>query len=261
MTESKLLDLNDCKESYKQVYNEMLEITLLKNPKWFRFLCKKSPLIQKYTGYNHWSRVWEYPWAYNAAAFEDCCRILDVGGGGSPFANYLTVFGHDCYVIDSSLRGGVSLFFDKNKSLLKNLRSVIYHYVINLLKINTVEGIHANSKDTSVKYFSQSAQCIKFPDNYFDRVFCLSVLEHISVDQWNLCIKEFERVLKPGGRLIITLDMSTPQADERIYLKLVDCCSLKLVGEPYYNVPISQSDKKSRHPGHTYETIGLVWQG
>ena len=86
-------------------------------------------------------------------------------------------------------------------------------------------------------------------------------MEHIPIALWEKCIKEFERVLKPGGRLIITLDMSTPNADDRLYLKLVDCCSLNLIGDPYYDVPISQTDKLTRHPGHTYETIGLVWQG
>jgi len=76
---SKLLDLNDCNESYQSIYNEMLKITISKNPVWFRFLLKKSSLIQKYTGYNHWSRAWEYPWAYHAANFEKRCRIVDIG--------------------------------------------------------------------------------------------------------------------------------------------------------------------------------------
>lgn len=106
MTESKLLDLNDCNESYKKIYEAMLEISLLKNPRWFRYLLKKSLLIQKIVGYNHWSRAWEYPWAVNAANIEKRSRVVDVGGGGSPFSDYLAKFGHDCYVIDPSLRGG-----------------------------------------------------------------------------------------------------------------------------------------------------------
>tara|TARA_B100000315_G_C14560069_1_gene580057 strand:- start:1897 stop:2115 length:219 start_codon:yes stop_codon:yes gene_type:complete len=70
------------------------------------------------------------------------------------------------------------------------------------------------------------------------------------------------RVIKPGGRLIITLDMTNSDANDRQYLKLVNSCSFKLVGDPYYDVPISQKDHESRH--HTdqdWETIGLVWQG
>ena len=86
-------------------------------------------------------------------------------------------------------------------------------------------------------------------------------MEHILKELWDQCIKEFEHVLKHGGRLIITIDMSTPAANYRIYLKLVNSCTLKLVGNPHYDVPISREDKQRRHPGHTYETIGLVWQG
>ena len=136
MTESKLLDLNDLNESYKGIFDEMVEISLQKNPKWFRYLWKRSLLIQKYINYNLWSRAWEYPWAIKAAAFNGPCRILDVGGGGSPFADYLAMLGHDCYVIDPSLRNGKRLVLDKNKSIFKNLRSFIYRSMLKLLKIN-----------------------------------------------------------------------------------------------------------------------------
>lgn len=260
MSESKLLDLNDCSESYKKIYEEMLEIAPLKQPKWFRYLLKKSLLIQKYIDYNHWSRAWEYPWAIHAANFEKPCRVIEVGGGGSPFADYLARLGHDCYVIDPSLRGGMSLKLDKKKSIFRNLRSLIYRSIISLLKINTSEGLPSNKKDTAIKYLSQKAQCINFPDNNFDRIFCLSVMEHIPQEDWKKCIQEFERVLKPGGRLIITIDMEFGQANNRLYLKLVDYCTLTLVGNPDYKVPISQEDKEKRHPGKYYETIGLVWE-
>ena len=133
--------------------------------------------------------------------------------------------------------------------------------VLKLTGVRTVWGKPSRSKKNSVGYYPYLATDINFPDNYFDRVFCLSVMEHIPVDLWKRCIKQFERVLKPGGRLIVTLDMSTPQANDRLYLKLVNYCTLKLIGEPYYDVPISQANKQTRHPGHTYETIGLVWQG
>jgi SAM-dependent methyltransferase len=259
--ESKLLDMRDCLDKqYQGIYQDLLQLQLLRQPKWFRPLLLKSVLLKRWIGYDHWSRRWEYPWAISVAAFEGPCRVLDVGGGGSSFADYLDRLGHDCYVIDPSLRQGIRLGLDKNKSFFRNLRSFIYRSIIKSLRIHAVEGLYCNKKITSVKYFSQSAQKIDFPTGYFKNVFCLSVMEHIPVETWKDCMREFKRVLRSGGRLVITLDMSTHDANNRLYLKLVESCKLKLIGDPYYSASISQADKHVRHPGHSYETIGLVWQ-
>ncbi len=181
--------------------------------------------------------------------------------GGSTFPDYLARLGHETYVRDPSLRSGLALHIDKNKSILKNLRSFIYRSLIYFLNINVIEGLPSRKKcNNPVKYYSQCAQYIEFPDNYVNRVFCLSVMEHIPQDDWKKCIQQFVRILRPGGRLIITLDMGVGQANDRLYLKLLDCCSLTLVGDPHYEVPIGHEDKEKRHPGISYETIGLVWQ-
>lgn len=261
--ESQLLDIRDCtQEPFKQIYEEMLSISLLQQPWWFRPLLIRSRYLQRLIDYNHWSRAWEYPWAMLASEIQKKpLRILDVGAGGSPFAIYLAQHSHEACVIDPSLNQGLAASINRNKGIYRNIRSFVFQLLLKLTGIRKVWGKPPYSKRNSVRYYPYSAADINFPHNYFDRVFCLSVMEHIPVEFWEQCIKEFERVLKPGGRLIITLDMGTPNADDRIYLKLVDCCSLSLVGNPYYNTPISQMDKLTRHPGHTYETIGLVWQG
>ena len=73
-------------------------------------------------------------------------------------------------------------------------------------------------------------------------------------------MREFERVVRPGGRLVITLDMTPEEADARVYRELVAACALPLLGDPGYDVPIGKESKEARHPGHGYETIGLVWE-
>jgi ubiquinone/menaquinone biosynthesis C-methylase UbiE len=73
-------------------------------------------------------------------------------------------------------------------------------------------------------------------------------------------MREFERVLKPGGRLVITLDMTPAEAVERVYLDLVQSRTLSLLGDPRYDVPISPESKHQRHPGNGYETVGRVWE-
>ncbi len=260
--ESRLLDIRDCEHSsFLEIYNEILKLSLLRQPSWFRPLLARSRSLQGLIDYDHWSRRWEYPWAISVASFECPCRVIDVGGGGSPFADYLAQLGHDCYVIDPSLRLGDSLYLDRNKSFFRNLRSFIYRSIIKSLRVNASEGLSSNKNISLIKYFPQSAQKMDFADGYFDRVFCLSVLEHIPTVLWGDCMREFERVLRPGGRLIITLDMSSQDANNRLYLKLVEHCKLTLIRGPLYSVPISQIDKQDRHPGYTHETMGLVWQG
>lgn len=49
-----------------------------------------------------------------------------------------------------------------------------------------------------------------FPDNYFDYVISIDVLEHVDQDQWVL--EETLRVLKPGGSAVITV----PNGDARL---------------------------------------------
>jgi SAM-dependent methyltransferase len=46
------------------------------------------------------------------------------------------------------------------------------------------------------------------PDDYFDRVFCISVLEHIDdIEVKQKGIAEMVRMVKPGGKLILTFDL------------------------------------------------------
>lgn len=51
-----------------------------------------------------------------------------------------------------------------------------------------------------------------FESNYFDVILCVSVFEHMPEGKWKDALIEFERILKPGCRAIITLDVAyTPK--------------------------------------------------
>ena len=81
--------MRDCRGgAFATIHRDMLEIDLSQQPRWFRPLLNKSCALQRFTGYDHWSRAWEYPWAVLAADLaQRPLATLDVGGGGSPFAN------------------------------------------------------------------------------------------------------------------------------------------------------------------------------
>ena len=67
----------------------------------------------------------------------------------------------------------------------------------------------AREKDTGklVKWDLEDAQHLTYPDESFDVVFCLSVLEHAKpAKEIETGIEQMKRVLKPGGKLILTVD-------------------------------------------------------
>lgn len=130
------------------------------------------------------ARMWEYPFAILSAELKAEHKCLDVGCGRTPFTIYLKeiskcdVTGVDPDVFQAGIRHkgfGVSLEF-VNKTGLK-------------IKQGTFENL-------------------PFPSNSFDRVFCISVIEHIPRSIRSRGMQEIARVLKPGGRAIITVDIN-----------------------------------------------------
>jgi SAM-dependent methyltransferase len=261
LTAPKLLDIRDCElPEFREIYREMLEIALELQPSWFRPLLLRSRRLKSYTGYAHWSRAWEYPWAILAADLPASpARMIDVGGGGSAFSFYLARRGHDCIVADPSLNEGVGCVYDRERTAYQNFRSMVKKVLFKAARIHSVWGLPESPLSRSVQFVPHRADDLKFPDGTFDRVFCLSVIEHIPREMWSGCVKEFERVLRPGGRLIVTQDMTTQEANEEVYRRLLSACSLRLLGDPRYPVPLESEDQQRRHPGQGYETIGLVW--
>jgi ubiquinone/menaquinone biosynthesis C-methylase UbiE len=48
-----------------------------------------------------------------------------------------------------------------------------------------------------------------YQEAMFDKVFCISSLEHMNLTTIQAAVSEFRRVLKPGGKLIVTIDYPT----------------------------------------------------
>ena len=261
VSESRLLDMRECADpSFRTIHKEMLAIATSLQPTWIRPLLRRSSRLRGWTGHDHWSRAWEYPWAIRAARLGDTPRrTLDVGGGGGPFSEYLARRGHEAHVVDPSLDQGGSFVTDRSRGLYGNARSIAKRVLFRAAGIKSVWGLPERRRTGRVRYTTRTAEDTGCPDRLFDRVFCLSVMEHIPRELWPACMREFQRVLKPGGHLIITLDMETEDANQRLYNRLIEACSLTLAGDPHYEIPLSVEEQQRRHPGQWYETIGLVW--
>jgi len=64
----------------------------------------------------------------------------------------------------------------------------------------------AKSKYPKGNFLVSSVFNLPFPDNFFDRVLCVAVFHHIPSKELRLnLLKEIKRIMKPGGRLILTI--------------------------------------------------------
>lgn len=82
------------------------------------------------------------------------------------------------------------------------------HYISGMTDFLTVGLDLANlQKNTDkVRFLITPTDAIQFPDGFFDRVFSISVLEHVPVAQREAVFKELFRVLRPGGLAVLVID-------------------------------------------------------
>ncbi len=127
----------------------------------------------------HWSRQTEWPWAIETAELRYHYNCLEVGGGGCVMK----------YPV--AKRCNSVVVADVNEEDMHHTKKAV-----NLLGFENITVVKGD------------ARSLPFPDNWFDRVFCISVLEHIP-DNHIKGVEEMIRVLKPGGMLLLTMDVVT----------------------------------------------------
>lgn len=73
------------------------------------------------------------------------------------------------------------------------------------IEINQVALCKAQANVPTADLIHAGAEKLPFPDESFQYVTCVEVIEHLSAVLRPLAFKEMHRVLKPGGRLILTV--------------------------------------------------------
>ena len=133
------------------------------------------------------TRCWAYPWILENGRFEKGLKCLDAGCGQSPIPSYLYGLGCEAHGLD---------YLQGEKGDYPETYGIPQEW------IDRWRG--------KVQYHHGTMFDIPLPDNTFDRITCISVLEHILTPQQPHahypCLKELKRILKPGGLLIVTVD-------------------------------------------------------
>jgi hypothetical protein len=130
----------------------------------------------------HHTRRYEYPYAILNIPFD--ARVLDVGGGSS-FSYYLAERVETCTVLDIDQKVGDELELIKNHT----------------------------RKFGNIFFRLGDARAIPYPDNTFDCITCISVLEHMDNKNILAAFSEMMRVTKPDGVVLITFDVQLTKSD------------------------------------------------
>jgi len=111
-------------------------------------------------------------------------RVLDLAGGTGDLALKMS------RMVGAS---GEVVLSDINASMLSNGRDRL-----------TDEGVAGN-----IRYVQANAECLPFPDDYFD---CITMAFGLrNVTDKDMALRSMHRILKPGGRLLV-LEFSKPVA-------------------------------------------------
>ena len=149
-------------------------------------------------------------------------RVLDAGCGAG-FASLVMSQHVTVYAVDACqarLERGMALYH-----MMKKGEKEIFPQVINLIEEELGEiavQCEFPSAETllsepgrEITFVEGSIDTLSYEDQFFDAINCLDVLEHTFAPE--KIIKEFARVLKPGGKVFITAPTRYGEVEQRIH--------------------------------------------
>jgi len=185
-----------------------------------------------------WSRPYEYAWASSFARPEDIA--LDAASGiEHPFKFFLLDQCRESYACDIDPR-----ILD-HQAILDAVSNAFGH---------EAEKSFADRYLYDVNYSHASLTELPYEDGYFDRIYCISVLEHLK-DKFNKwpwlvpfrnmlpsvphtieqAMTEFKRTLKDDGLIVLTFDY--PRINLGYFQRIVQDLGLEFAGSTDFNRP------------------------
>ncbi|MCB1735440.1 MAG: class I SAM-dependent methyltransferase [Gammaproteobacteria bacterium] len=173
-----------------RLYRDVLDSEIFRNMEVFSddFLSDSRLFLQGYMKkwvsdpLHQWSRQWEYPYVY-----EKLRKLADAG--------------KKLDVLDAGAGVGFFPYYIDKQFASANIHCCDYEPLLPAI----YEQLNARHR-THVEFLNNDLKALSYERESFDVVYCISVLEH--TDNYPLIINEFYRVLKPGGTLLVTFDVS-----------------------------------------------------
>lgn len=134
---------------------------------------------------NNTTRLFEYPWAFHATPLEPDQRVLEIGGGLGGFQFSLDSYGCRVINVDPGLEAkGIGWRCDNHS----------------MAKLNYLFGTSVELRNTTITGAALEPAS-------FDRIFSISVMEHLPADEVRDAMRIAFDCLKPGGYFILTVDL------------------------------------------------------
>ncbi|NMI04156.1 class I SAM-dependent methyltransferase [Paenibacillus sp. SZ31] len=144
-----------------------------------------------------WSRPYEYEWARRFARPDDV--VLDAACGIShPFKFWLAENCREVHACDWDER------ILSEEAIRLDIVSDFGEQAAQDLPDSSLARLHRAQANLAQ---------LPYESGKFDRVFCISVLEHLDTGTMLRAFREFARVLKPNGQLIATFDVPEMRPD------------------------------------------------
>jgi len=132
------------------------------------------------------ARGWELSRAMDYAGFKESDIVLDVGALHTFHSIFLALFVKRIYVTDS--------FYWMKRNC------------INMYMPADSWAKYIESKTNKAVVEEADVTALPYSDGFFDKVLCISTIEHVINDKKG--IEEMMRVLKPGGKLLLTTEFN-----------------------------------------------------
>jgi len=156
-------------------------------------------------------KIWEYPFAYiwlkniSKEYPNKKPRVLDFGGGRSPFAQYLANKGFDAWCIDNDM----CKYIQSSRTLINDQYPDVTYWIGDILNFNACK---------------------------FDFIISCSVLEHIiPPPQRDKVVTKLKTLLNPGGKTLHIIDFYFPAMKNKTQQHRIDCFALSKLME--VNIP------------------------